>query len=224
MNITGESFDYGPYRFLPTQRSRLHRRLFRPDRALRLRPPAGGGVLEPGAAGRVPAAAGRRRTELEAALERLRPAVPRALAASDAAPAGPAAAGEPSDDAALVDGACSRFLEGAEAPLGAVLLRLVLRAGERRARGRGARGGRSTRPPAFAPVRRRWPASQPAPGAAPRPPLFRRGRALHDADRRDRGDLGRDRRRATTGRSSQAKLAAIDEMSRAYGASSSPPA
>ena len=40
INVTGESFDYGPWRFLPTLRSRVHRRLFRSDRALRLRPPA----------------------------------------------------------------------------------------------------------------------------------------------------------------------------------------
>ena len=33
INITGESFDYGPWRFLPDLRPGLHRRLFRPDRA-----------------------------------------------------------------------------------------------------------------------------------------------------------------------------------------------
>ncbi len=30
MNVTGESFDYGPYRFLPDLRPRVHRGLFRP--------------------------------------------------------------------------------------------------------------------------------------------------------------------------------------------------
>ena len=58
INITGESFDYGPWRFLPDLRPGLHRRLFRRDRALRLRAPAGGAALESDPAGRVPAAAG----------------------------------------------------------------------------------------------------------------------------------------------------------------------
>ena len=40
INITGESFDYGPWRFLPLIRPRIHRRLFRRERALCLRPPA----------------------------------------------------------------------------------------------------------------------------------------------------------------------------------------
>ena len=31
INVTGESFDYGPWRFTPDWDAGLHRRLFRPD-------------------------------------------------------------------------------------------------------------------------------------------------------------------------------------------------
>ena len=58
INLTGESFDYGPWRFLPVLRPGLHRRLFRRNRPLRLWPPAGHAALEPDAACRMPAAAG----------------------------------------------------------------------------------------------------------------------------------------------------------------------
>ena len=45
LNVTGESFDYGPYRFVADLRSGLRRRLLRRDRALRLRPAAMGHLL-----------------------------------------------------------------------------------------------------------------------------------------------------------------------------------
>ena len=75
ITITGESFDYGPWRFTPEWDDALHRRLFRPDRPLRLRPPAGGDPLGPGAAGGLPgagrrgAAAGRHAARLGRAFE-----------------------------------------------------------------------------------------------------------------------------------------------------------
>ena len=56
INVTGESFDYGPWRFLPVLRSRLHGRLFRRDRPLRLRTSAGRAPVEPDAPRRMPAA------------------------------------------------------------------------------------------------------------------------------------------------------------------------
>ena len=54
VSITGESFDYGPWRFLDRYEPGLHRRLLRPDRPLLLRPPARGAELEPRAARRMP--------------------------------------------------------------------------------------------------------------------------------------------------------------------------
>ena len=68
INVTGESFDYGPWRFLPTYDPGLHRRLFRPDRPLRLRPPAGDAAVEPVPPRRVPPAAGAEH-ELEDAMD-----------------------------------------------------------------------------------------------------------------------------------------------------------
>ena len=52
MNITGESFDYGPYRFLPRNDPNFVAAYFDQTGPLQLRPPAGGGVLEPAPAGR----------------------------------------------------------------------------------------------------------------------------------------------------------------------------
>ena len=51
MNISGESFDYGPWRWLPQLGSGVHCRLFRPQRALLLRPAGRGDPLELRAAG-----------------------------------------------------------------------------------------------------------------------------------------------------------------------------
>jgi hypothetical protein len=53
MVVTGESFDYGPWRFLP-RTIRTSPPPISTIRALQLRPPARGGVLEPAAAGRLP--------------------------------------------------------------------------------------------------------------------------------------------------------------------------
>ena len=47
MNVTGESFDYGPYRFLPRYDPTFAAAYFDDARALRVRPPARGGALEP---------------------------------------------------------------------------------------------------------------------------------------------------------------------------------
>ena len=52
MNITGESFDYGPYRFLPRNDPNFTAAYFDETGLYALRPPAGGGVLEPAPAGR----------------------------------------------------------------------------------------------------------------------------------------------------------------------------
>ena len=52
MNITGESFDYGPYRFLPRNDPNFVAAYFDEAGLYALRPPAGGGVLEPAPAGR----------------------------------------------------------------------------------------------------------------------------------------------------------------------------
>ena len=46
MNVTGESFDYGPLALATDLGSGLYRRLFRPCRALCLWPPARGAALE----------------------------------------------------------------------------------------------------------------------------------------------------------------------------------
>ena len=56
INITGESFDYGPWRFTPDWDPELHRSLFRPLRTLLLRPAAGGDPLGPRATGWLPVA------------------------------------------------------------------------------------------------------------------------------------------------------------------------
>ena len=56
INITGESFDYGPWRFLPTYDPEVHRRLLRPWRPVCLWPPTRHPAVEPGSPGRVPAA------------------------------------------------------------------------------------------------------------------------------------------------------------------------
>ncbi len=55
INITGESFDYGPWRFVPVLEPGFHRRLFRRDRALCFRAATRRAVLESGAARRVSA-------------------------------------------------------------------------------------------------------------------------------------------------------------------------
>ena len=56
INVTGESFDYGPWRFTPEWDPDVHRRLFRPLRALRLRPAARGDPLGPRPVRRLPQA------------------------------------------------------------------------------------------------------------------------------------------------------------------------
>ena len=54
INVTGESFDYGPWRFTPDWDAGLHRGLFRPLRTLFFRAPAGGNSLGPRPVGRCP--------------------------------------------------------------------------------------------------------------------------------------------------------------------------
>ena len=58
INVTGESFDYGPWRFLPVLDAGLHGRLFRRNGPLRLRPSAGRAVVESLPARGMSAAAG----------------------------------------------------------------------------------------------------------------------------------------------------------------------
>ena len=59
INVTGESFDYGPWRFLPVLDPAFTAAYFDETGLYAYRPPAGHAALEPDAAGRMPAAARR---------------------------------------------------------------------------------------------------------------------------------------------------------------------
>ena len=158
MNVTGESFDYGPWRFLPTQRPQLHRRLLRPRGLYAFGRQPRGGVLEP-------AAARRRARPLVADTERagrgaeqLRRRLPRRPGRGDGAAAGRASRrrrGRPGPGQRRLPTPSPRA--GDAAALGAALLRLVRRGRRRRRRALG-RPPRRTLPgrPGLAPSARRW--------------------------------------------------------------------
>ena len=74
MNVTGESFDYGPWRFLPRNDPDFTAAYFDHSGLYALRPPARGGVLEPAAAGRLPDP-GRRRRHAGRGLNRFGPPI-----------------------------------------------------------------------------------------------------------------------------------------------------
>ena len=92
MNITGESFDYGPWRFAPTWEPGFTAAYFDHSRAVCLCPPARGDPLEPGAAGGR-AAADQRCAAADRRAGALRPAVSAGVGAALLLAAGRGAAG-----------------------------------------------------------------------------------------------------------------------------------
>ncbi len=185
INVTGESFDYGPWRFLPSYRPDFTAAYFDTGGlyAYGRQPEALLWNLARLAECLLPLAA---QPALEAALHGFGPAFQASAGGGDAAPARPRrerAGGGRRPGAGGLDGAGRQ--PGA---VRALLLRLAWR---RRAPGLAAsgvcRGG----------VRAAAGAADRLPSARGRPPgasLLRRAGAVHDADRRGRGDLGADRR------------------------------
>ena len=200
MNLTGESFDYGPYRFLPHNDPNFtaayfdHAGLYsfgrQPEAVFwNLQQLAGALSLVAETDALVEALNGfgaAYRGELTAAM--LAPAGRRSRAATEA-------------DAALVQAAFRRLRRGRRAAaLGAVLLRLVLRRRRRRALA-GPRGDLYAAD-GFAEFRRLLAGFEPDRPERLAASLLRAGRAGGAAVRPDRGALGADRRAPTTGRPS----------------------
>ena len=191
-------------------RSRLHRRLFRRDRALRLRPAARHAGLEPDPAGRMPAAA--RRASKRSSRR--------------STPSGPPSSAELPRQMLRRLGLCRAatkptarfvtalfgFLARKPGALRAVLLRLARRRAQRRARGAQPVGRRTTpaKPSARSPTRsKRYAAGR---RRQSRPSLLRPQHAAHHADRRDGGASGRRSPSATTGALFHTTLAEIAQM------------
>ena len=129
MNITGESFDYGPYRFLPRNDPNFVAAYFDQTGLYSFgrQPEAVFWNLQP--AGRLPDPGRRRAEPLVEALDGFAAAYRRALTAAMLDRLGLQAAGDEAD-IALVNAAFRALAEGGErAALGAVLLRLVRRRG-----------------------------------------------------------------------------------------------
>lgn len=195
MNITGESFDYGPYRFLPKSDPNFTAAYF--DQS---------GLYS---FGRQPEAVFWNLQQLAGCLSLLTesdplvealngfgPAYRRELMAAMLGRLGVAPRGD-EEDAALVQSAFGAMAEGGKPALGAVLLRLV-RPKRRPRPGRPARRAlRVARLRGLSPAPR---GLRGRPPGAAGPPVLRQGRTGGTAHRRDRGDLGRHRPARRLGR------------------------
>ena len=114
INITGESFDYGPWRFLPTYDPAFTAAYFDESGLYAFGRQPDDAALEPDAAGRVPAPARRPRLTSSAALAGYPLGFPRELAAAVSRRLGLRSAGEHADGA-LVE-ALFGFLKSSQAP------------------------------------------------------------------------------------------------------------
>ena len=195
INITGESFDYGPWRFLPTYDPGFTAAYFDESGLYCVRPAAGDAAVEPHPARRVPAPACAAGGAGDCA-GKLSAGVPRSPRGSGAGAAwvtlrrrgrgrrrGRAAVRFPranrrprSSVPSSIGAAASRARSAPPRSPSAVLY-----AGE-----------------AFAPLREAMAALEPEEGALAHP-YFTGPAALHDADRRGRGAVGVDRRRGRLG-------------------------
>ena len=191
MNITGESFDYGPWRFLPTYDPDFTAAYFDHSGLYAFGRQPEALFWNLARLGRVPAAAGRA-SRAGGRARRLRARAAPGVRRGRAAPARPGAA-RTRRGRARWSGRFFAFLRDSQAPFEQVFFDWRGGHGERGARGARAPRPRTTPRRPSRPCARPWQASRRRRTPAG-PPLFRAARALHDADRGGRGDLGADRR------------------------------